>query len=333
VASRAAAAAERTSAGPKAEPVPRLPCALGGYLVMLMEDMIERSALRCEETIEEADDPGDDDPRAPMAMQQRGTGGGAHESRSYWDAEEDDIILSMHAQLGPRWRTIRKQLPGRSIGSVRNRFQRIQWGRRAQEHGAVKNRCQRCGEIKRGHTCRALVDGPSAALAPAMAVATPPTTTRTGARAATPPSSAFAAAIATPNTVRSLAAPLATVTAAPTLATPGSVASWTVVQPLSEVGTIEVLAETSTVTRAGSTDGPHRRRIELELAARDAVAPGTAPPVRRVLREMDDEESDSDEEPGWLPGQAPTSAEAAQEALNAWLEEARDLFFVGRDRD
>ena len=41
--------------------------------------------------------------------------GGAHENMKAWDPEEDDIILSMHSQIGPKWKEIVQRLPGRTV--------------------------------------------------------------------------------------------------------------------------------------------------------------------------------------------------------------------------
>jgi len=82
--------------------------------------------------------------------------GGVHEYMKAWDPEEDTIILQMLDELGPKWSQIVKRLPGRTVSSVRNRWQRIDKGRKLREAGQEsKNRCQQCGLPKRGHVCMA----------------------------------------------------------------------------------------------------------------------------------------------------------------------------------
>ena len=56
--------------------------------------------------------------------------GGVHGHMRAWDPEEDRLIIEMLSQHGPRWAKIVKELPGRTISSVRNRWQRIDRGRR-----------------------------------------------------------------------------------------------------------------------------------------------------------------------------------------------------------
>ena len=94
--------------------------------------------------------------------------GGEHENMQAWSPEEDTIILEMHSQLGPLWSQIVRQLPGRTVSSVRNRWQRIEKGRKQREAGIVsKNRCHACGQPKRGHVCLAkLGGGPNVAMGP-----------------------------------------------------------------------------------------------------------------------------------------------------------------------
>jgi len=86
--------------------------------------------------------------------------GGAHENMKAWAPEEDYIILEMHAQDGPKWSKIVQRLPGRTVSSVRNRWQRIEKGRKLREAGKEsKNRCHACGQLKRGHVCTAKMRG------------------------------------------------------------------------------------------------------------------------------------------------------------------------------
>lgn len=80
--------------------------------------------------------------------------GGVHENMKAWEPEEDRLIIELLADLGPRWSKISQALPGRSISSIRNRWQRIDKGRKMHEEGKIsKNRCQICGQPKRGHVC------------------------------------------------------------------------------------------------------------------------------------------------------------------------------------
>lgn len=41
--------------------------------------------------------------------------GGAHENMKAWEPEEDHIIMEMHAAEGPKWKSIVKRLPGRTV--------------------------------------------------------------------------------------------------------------------------------------------------------------------------------------------------------------------------
>jgi len=82
--------------------------------------------------------------------------GGVHEHMRAWEPEEDNTIIRLLGEMGPKWSRIVQQLPGRSVSSVRNRWQRIEKGRKLREAGhESKNRCQRCGHPKRGHVCSA----------------------------------------------------------------------------------------------------------------------------------------------------------------------------------
>ena len=97
-----------------------------------------------------------------------GKPGGKHENMQAWSPEEDTIILDMHIELGPSWSNIVQRLPGRTVSSVRNRWQRIECGRKQREAGVPsKNRCHACGLPKRGHVCQAkLGGGPNVVMGP-----------------------------------------------------------------------------------------------------------------------------------------------------------------------
>ena len=94
--------------------------------------------------------------------------GGKHENMQAWSPEEDHIIIQMVNTDGPKWSRIVQELPGRTVSSVRNRWQRIEKGRKLREAGVEsKNRCHACGQPKRGHVCLAkLGGGPNAAMGP-----------------------------------------------------------------------------------------------------------------------------------------------------------------------
>ena len=86
--------------------------------------------------------------------------GGAHENMKAWEPEEDHMIMMMVQTEGPKWKQIVKKLPGRTVSSVRNRYQRIEKGRKLREEGTeLKNRCHACGQPKRGHICQAKMRG------------------------------------------------------------------------------------------------------------------------------------------------------------------------------
>ena len=66
----------------------------------------------------------------------------------------------MHREEGPKWSKIVQRLPNRTVSSVRNRWQRIEKGRKLRAAGMEsKNRCHACGQPKRGHVCWAKLQG------------------------------------------------------------------------------------------------------------------------------------------------------------------------------
>lgn len=67
-----------------------------------------------------------------------------------WAIEEDVALLRAIAEYGVTWKTVVKQLPlRRTLASARNRYIRIDKGKKQ----IGRNRCAKCGERKRGHTC------------------------------------------------------------------------------------------------------------------------------------------------------------------------------------
>jgi hypothetical protein len=79
--------------------------------------------------------------------------GGAHDSARPWEADEDVLVTHMVSTMGRRWKHIAKLFPGRTISSVRNRWQRMAQREEPGKKAVFKNRCALCGERKRGHTC------------------------------------------------------------------------------------------------------------------------------------------------------------------------------------
>lgn len=81
--------------------------------------------------------------------------GGKHKKMTVWTTDDDNRLLQLQMELGKtKWKAIASSMPGRSVASVRNRFFRIDRGARLVQEGKGKNRCTRCGEMKRGHVCR-----------------------------------------------------------------------------------------------------------------------------------------------------------------------------------
>ena len=74
-----------------------------------------------------------------------------HENMEQWNATEDASLAAGLREFSTRWALIKvHKLPHRTINSIRNRHQRIVRGSKGPPG---RNRCQRCGQIKRGHSC------------------------------------------------------------------------------------------------------------------------------------------------------------------------------------
>ena len=86
-----------------------------------------------------------------------------------WSPEEDQIILAVVSREGPKWGRVVLRLPWRTVPSIRNRWQRMENGRKLRESGVEsKNRCHACGEPRRGHVCLAKLSGSTSGLGPGL---------------------------------------------------------------------------------------------------------------------------------------------------------------------
>lgn len=65
----------------------------------------------------------------------------------FWSHEEDRLLVALLKVHGTRWSLIARDIPMRSVSSIRNRWLRMN----AKEKG--NNICRKCGKRKRGHTC------------------------------------------------------------------------------------------------------------------------------------------------------------------------------------
>ena len=82
--------------------------------------------------------------------------GGKHDNMKSWSSEEDHVIIDGIQLHGHQWRLIVKDLPGRSVSSTRNRWNRIEKGREMREAGTRgRNMCHLCWQPKKGHICPA----------------------------------------------------------------------------------------------------------------------------------------------------------------------------------
>ncbi len=87
-------------------------------------------------------------------------------TNNYWTVDEDNIIINISIIYGNKWKLISKHLPNRTTTAIRNRWQRIEraqklkngktikfGGKRNRTFDKLTNKCTKCGEFKRGHTC------------------------------------------------------------------------------------------------------------------------------------------------------------------------------------
>lgn len=83
--------------------------------------------------------------------------GGKHENMKPWEPADDTLLLSAVQQEGTQWkRLVEECFPDRTVSSVRNRYQRLESGRKARDAGlSSRNLCHACGEPRKGHSCKA----------------------------------------------------------------------------------------------------------------------------------------------------------------------------------
>lgn len=86
--------------------------------------------------------------RAPSALPNHSGAGG-----SFWTPTQDDLLLAAIEKHGPKWKAVAEDVsPNCTSAMARNRFQRM---RAPLEGKPGRNRCKKCGQVKRGHTCTA----------------------------------------------------------------------------------------------------------------------------------------------------------------------------------
>ena len=104
--------------------------------------------------------------------------GGGQPDAIVWCAEEDEALLMLIERLSagrphPPWKLIAAELGSgeRTPAMCRNRYARMR--QPFKEGTSSRNRCTACGEIKRGHSCKALGRGGVLQLSPREALNTP----------------------------------------------------------------------------------------------------------------------------------------------------------------
>lgn len=82
--------------------------------------------------------------------------GGRHDDARSWSPEEDQRLLQLHSDMPGRWKEVSRlmgEVNPRTPAMVRNRYLRIMKGRAMAHDGTARNKCGKCGAIKRGHVC------------------------------------------------------------------------------------------------------------------------------------------------------------------------------------
>lgn len=78
---------------------------------------------------------------------------------SWWTFDEDQVLLQavqaeINANRRPSWKQIASKVsPVRTGQDCRCRYRRILNGQKRREMGRSGNKCQSCGQLRRGHSC------------------------------------------------------------------------------------------------------------------------------------------------------------------------------------
>merc|ERR1712137_1473080 len=73
-----------------------------------------------------------------------------------WRADEAIKLQALVDKYGKRWSGIEKEMPGRNIRQIRNRWLRMEAGAdetALTKAGRQRNRCQTCNRVMKGHIC------------------------------------------------------------------------------------------------------------------------------------------------------------------------------------
>merc|ERR1712188_96415 len=86
--------------------------------------------------------------------------GSTLDGRMDWQPEEDDALLTAIGRHGTQWKQIALEMPNRNHAMCRNRYARIKAApdTSVDAKGRNRNRCTKCGQINKGHTCRMEMD-------------------------------------------------------------------------------------------------------------------------------------------------------------------------------
>ena len=79
--------------------------------------------------------------------------GGLHADAQKWTPEETRQLVRLVREIGTKWKCIGR-LMGRNQVSTRHHYYRFCMGDVDKQLGIAKNRCRKCGQLRRGHICR-----------------------------------------------------------------------------------------------------------------------------------------------------------------------------------